>query len=154
MIQNLDNLISDFIKVAELSGFSIVRKDILHERQTAPHKPNSLPGNYFAVYVFSLPEFENQVLKVGKVGPKSNARYLSQHYNPNSSMSNLAKSLLSSNFFRENKIEKPTEGNVGDWIKENTDRENFLFLDKPNTQALVNLFEIFLQSRLKPRFEG
>jgi len=44
-----------------------------------------------AVYVFSKGP---DVLKVGKVGAKSQARYTSQHYNPGSAMSTLAASIL------------------------------------------------------------
>jgi hypothetical protein len=55
-----------------------------------------------AAHVFSLsknygdrvPAGRNRILKVGKAGCNSNARFQSQHYNPSSAPSNLAHSLL------------------------------------------------------------
>ena len=55
------------------------------------HIPLRLPANRAAVYIF---KWNDTYLKVGKVNANSNARYQSQHYNPNSSKSNLSKSLL------------------------------------------------------------
>ncbi len=115
----------------------------------APHKPpGKLPDGKMAVYVFLLNDL---CLKVGKVGPQSHARYVSQHYHAKSSGSNLAKSVLHGkselNFLGVNEL------NVGDWIKENTDRVNFL-LDRGKGVPLLNLLESYLQCRLKPIFEG
>ena len=63
-----------------------------------------------AVYVFSE---KSQVLKVGKVGPNSQARYTSQHYNPKSARSTLAKSLLKERVsFSGYDV---NEGNVSAW---------------------------------------
>jgi hypothetical protein len=108
-----------------------------------------LPASKMAVYAF----FHGpQYLKIGKVGPKSNARYASQHYNPDSSNSNLAKSIL----------ECPPEtadvsvidrSNVGDWIKRNTTRINILLPADWGIRFLT-LAEAFLQCWLKPKYEG
>jgi hypothetical protein len=87
-----DNIINDFLRIAELAGVQIGNKDIQIESLKSLHTPpRTLPNGKMAVYVFS---WNNQCLKVGKVGPKSHARYTSQHYNPKSSNSNLAKSIL------------------------------------------------------------
>ena len=89
---NLNLLLQDFQTVAKLAGINL-RPDMLTlEKLPAPHKPPSkLPEGKIAVYVFF---WNDACLKVGKVGSKSHARYTSQHYNPTSSMSNLAKSLV------------------------------------------------------------
>ena len=83
------SLLQDFKKVAKLTGVSIAQSDLTVEMLRAPHKPPArLPNGQMAVYVFT---FNDECLRVGKVGPKSEARYVSQHYNPKSSKSNLAK---------------------------------------------------------------
>ena len=101
-----------------------------------------------AVYVF---EWKGQCLKVGKVGPNSQARYTSQHYGPSSSNSNLAKSVLGGR--DELGISAVSKSNVGAWIKNNVDRTNYL-LDSECGIPMLTLLESFLQCRLKPRFEG
>ncbi len=101
-----------------------------------------------AVYVFAQgPE----VLKVGKVGAKSQARYTSQHYNPGSAMSTLAASILAES--ERNGLTEADLPRVGQWIRENVDRVNFLMDEKLGVRVLT-LLEVFLQCRLTPRYEG
>jgi hypothetical protein len=89
-----ERLIIDFVCVASLAGVGIGQKEIKIEGLSAPHNPPSkLPEEMMAVYVFY---WGNQCLKVGKAGPKSKARYTSQHYGLNAP-STLAKSLLKHN---------------------------------------------------------
>ena len=113
-----------------------------------PHAPPSrLPASKTAVYVFSD---QHRVLKVGRVGPKSQARYTSQHYT-GSAPSTLSGSLLTD----------PTmvaryglaRHNVSSWIKGNTDRVNFI-LDAKAGPFVLALLETFVQCRLKPVYEG
>lgn len=101
-----------------------------------------------AVYVFC---HQGRTLKVGKAGPNSEARYTSQHYNPNSAQSTLAASLLRGG--DELGIQGITKASVGVWIKANTDRYNFLLHSK-HPIRLLTLLEAFLQCRLNPAFEG
>jgi len=144
-----DKIIVDFGRVAELTGLDIKRDDIEIENLPAPHiPPSALPAGKMAVYVFL---WGNQCLKVGKVGPKSHARYTSQHYSPKSSNSNLPKSVLKDKLVMG--ISDLDEHTVGIWIKQNTDRINFLIAENFGIPAL-SLLEAFLQCRLKPRFEG
>jgi hypothetical protein len=114
-----------------------------------PHKPpSSLPRGKMAVYSFFHDE---KCLKVGKVGAKSQARYVSQHYLPNSSMSNLAKSLINSvTWSGQHSLE---EASVGPWIKTYTDRINFILPESAGLEVL-SLLEAFLHCRWKPEFEG
>jgi len=146
---NSQNLLADFKQVARLAGVTITEQDITIEKLLAPHlPPNKLPAGKIAVYVFT---YNNECLKVGKVGPRSEARYTSQHYNPRSSNSNLAKSILKNK--KDFGSSELTEISVGDWIKRNTDRLNFL-VDARVGDPLLTLLEAFLQCKWRPRFEG
>lgn len=145
----LTALIDDFRKVVVLAGVSLPPAALSVETLPAPHKPPSaLPSGKMAVYVFI---WNGHCLKVGKVGPKSQARFTSQHYNPASSSSNLAKSLVAGH--GKLGLSGITESNAGAWIKANADRVHFLL----NTECgvpVLTLLESFLQCRLKPVFEG
>lgn len=109
-----------------------------------------------AVYIFYLREnsgitkVKNRFFKIGRVGPKSTARFDWQHYNPKSSGSNLAKSILN------NKDElglKKEIGDVGDFIRNNFVRINILFLG--SAQEFSNeLVEALLHYKYEPFFEG
>jgi hypothetical protein len=83
---NAEAAIADFRTVARLAGMELADGAIKIEKLAARHVPPTRPAGKMAVYVLSKgPE----VLKVGKVGAKSQARYTSQHYNPGSAMSTL-----------------------------------------------------------------
>lgn len=141
--------LSDFRTVAELAGIRLSDHDIQVERLLAPHiAPTRLPPGMMAVYIFSL---KDEVLKVGRVGPNSHARYTSQHYNPGSAMSTLASSLLAD---RE-RLGLPNldQSAVSGWIKENIDRVNFL-VKAPLGIGVLTLLEAYLQCRLRPKYEG
>lgn len=142
-------LLEDFHIVAELGRVDIESDAISIEILNIPHKPPSnLPKGKMAVYVFSDKEC---VLKVGKAGASSQARYTSQHYNPGSAPSTLAASILKDEYIVQ-KYEL-NDQNISYWIKKNTDRVNFL-LDADLGKWLLNLLEAFVQCRLQPRYEG
>lgn len=152
-MKTLDELMSEAVRdlqrVAELAGAEIARDEIKIEIMAKPHEaPKSLPVGHAAVYAFFL---NGQALKVGVAGPKTAARYMSQHYHPRSSQSNLAKSIL----INPSKVncETPTDQAVGDWIKKCTDRVNILLPAKTNPLVL-KLIESFLHVRWNPIFEG
>ena len=75
----------------------------------------------------------------------------SHHYNPDSSGSNLSKSLLEDEHAKQ-KYHLSQEA-VGKWVEENTDRVNFI-LDTNYYGPVLNLFEAFVQCRLDPVYEG
>ena len=142
-------IIQDFILVAALAGRTVSVSQIEAKTEPAPHiPPTKLPPGKMAIYVFS---YEEQILKVGKAGPNSSARFTSQHYNPGSAPSTLAATLIKAG----NKIgiENLTNDSAGSWIKQNTTRTNFL-LDINCGIAVLSLFEAFLQCRLNPKYEG
>ena len=144
-----ENLINDFRKVCDIAGVELNHGDVSYEVLAKPHRPPSkIPPECMAVYMFF---YEGRALKVGKAGPKSQARYTSQHYNPNSAPSTLAASLLKDS--GSIGISGLTAENVGTWIKQHTDRINFCLSTKQEIFVLT-LLESFLQCRLKPVFEG
>ncbi len=156
VIENVNTIIADFKRAYGLDAI-----EIAHEAQPGPHAPHSLPKGTCAVYVFSLSPScgglcdagPNRALKVGKAGPKSNARFQSQHYHPNSARSNLAKGLLESrgrwHYLGINNLVRET---IGQWICQHLDRDNF-YLDATKVD-LLNHLEKYLKARLGPVFEG
>jgi hypothetical protein len=138
--------IDDFRTVARLAGIELPNGAIAIEKLPAPHlPPTALPLGKVAVYVFSRGP---DVLKVGKVGARSQARYTSQHYNPGSANSTLASSIFTDRGHLG--LPQVDVSGVGRWIKENVDRVNFLMDDRYGIPALT-LLEVFLQCRLEPR---
>ncbi|MDE0172682.1 MAG: hypothetical protein OYH76_10600 [Defluviicoccus sp.] len=149
MAAEVIQLAHDFRAVAALAGFDLSENDLNIETLFAPHiSPSRLPAGKMAVYVFC---YDSHALKIGKAGPNSNARYTSQHYNPAAAQSTLAASLLKRG--AEIGIQGITEATVGQWIRANSDRYNFL-LDSSYPIRLLTLLESFLQCRLDPAFEG
>ena len=161
MIIDPEILIKEFLEAlaerAEPSRVPVVR----HEHQYAPHIPHALPVGSCAVYVFSLSESHggtcaagpHRVLKVGKAGPNSNARFQSQHYNPQSSGSNLAATLVNGRLlWKYFGISQLSDQAVAEWIKTNLDRDNF-YLAAADVTFLSDL-EKYLRARLGPALEG
>ncbi len=72
------------------------------------HRPASLPKGKMGIYMFL---YDNKFLKIGKAGPKSNARFYSQHYNPKSARSTLATFILTDGAIDNKSI---SESNIGD----------------------------------------
>lgn len=137
----------DFTRVAAIANV-LIRRDQVEVIPCVPHRPpKSLPPGKLAVYVFMQGD---RCLKVGKAGPKSQARYCGQHYGL-CAPSTLAKSLLRAQ--AEFATQRLDATNVKSWICENTTRWNFLIPLAFGIPTL-NLLEAFIQSRLQPAFEG
>ena len=146
---NPKQLLDNFMIVTELTGVKMQAEAIQIETLTMPHRPpKSLPASKMAVYVFSD---KKRVLKVGKAGPNSGARYTSQHYNAKSANSTLAGSLLKDKEYTQKY--QLNEDNVSSWIKDSTDRVNFI-VDAKVSLLTLNLLEAFAQCCLHPYFEG
>jgi hypothetical protein len=161
MIKNASNVISGFKSALAQADLGQLRSTIEHEAQPAPHRPHSLPRGKCAVYVFSLSQTwgsecaagPDRVIKVGKAGLLSNARFQSQHYNPNSAGSTVAGSLIRSRILWPYLgITRLGSEDVGDWIRQHVDRDN-LFLDAAD-ESLLRLFEIYLSGTLGSVLEG
>jgi hypothetical protein len=144
---NKDDL-KPLINAAILANFNVDYKSIqleIWEAGIETHVPRNLPDEFAAVYIF---KWNDRYLKVGKVNSNSNARYKSQHYNPNSSKSNLSKSLINHPEFQELIGEIPPEI----WIKENTTRYNILIPTSLNCK-FVTFAEAFFILKCNPIFE-
>ena len=160
MLLDAKSLMIDFAQVAAISGLSVSEADIAHESLLAPHKSPKLPKGRCAVYVFSLSDRSSAearsrvvILKVGKAGPNTKARFEHQHYGVHRAPSTLAKSLVkASDKWASLGIDDLTEENVGEWLKSHTDRDHF-FLDCGHEPVLDHL-EMFLRAKLHPIFEG
>jgi hypothetical protein len=157
--QQLREVLEAFADAARRNGITIEEKDIQAECLSSPHRrPSRLPIGKHGVYWFTL---RGCCLKVGKVGPLSAARYTSQHHNPQSSNSNLAKSILKSRDRLKKgvpeelhaAIDAISEETVGSWIEQNCTRFNVLIDAKLDDFALT-LLESVVQSRFRPIFEG
>lgn len=144
---NVHNIKEQIIEAASSLGVNICSDNIRVVDRGMPHKPTSLPKDEMGIYMF---EYESAFLKIGKVGAKSNARFLSQHYNPRSSMSNLAISILGDELMTPFHL---TESNVGDWIKTNTRRIDIL-VDVELGMHVLNFIEAALLMKYNPRYEG
>lgn len=116
----LDELKGQIISVIQMAGTNILESQIQIIDRGIPHKPVGLPKGNFGIYSF---QYENDFLKIGMVGQNSNARFVSQHYIPNSSQSNLAKSILMDSDFSSFNL---TADTVGEWIKLNVRRIDFI----------------------------
>lgn len=144
-----EQTLADFATVARLAGVALAADDIRIEALPAPHAPPTrLPAGFMAVYVFS---HSGDVLKVGKVGPKSQARYISQHYNPGSAPSTLAASVIAD--ADRLGLGDADRAGIGNWIRTNVDRVNILLPAHLGVPVLT-LLESFLQCRLRPCYEG
>ncbi|CAN5881477.1 hypothetical protein BH24ACT15_BH24ACT15_05270 [soil metagenome] len=151
-------LMADFASAATATGFE--RPPLRYEHLPAPHRPRGLPTGFGAVYVFTLAARwwpgapgAGRVLKVGRVGPNSDARFCSQHYNPTSSSSNLANTLLTARvLWPYLGIEGLDATTVGEWIKNNTERDHFFV--PAGAAAIMPILETYVRGRLAPVFEG
>lgn len=114
----------------------------------APHKPpSSLPAGRMAIYGFWS---GGAWLKIGMAGAKSQARYISQHYNKGSAPSTLAASLVNDPGMTD--IIGFDSAAPGTWIKSSCNRVNILISAEYGRDMLA-LLEAFLHVRLRPRHE-
>lgn len=149
---HIKNSIPDLIRALEICGAQMSSADFELEDMGVPHsQPTALPKGKMAVYIFLHGE---KCLKVGKAGPKSNARYTSQHYSVGRTSSTLAKSIVKTPEWVG--MEKMEEEKVRAWIKSQTRRINIL-LDGGHSLDILNILnfvEAFYILRLKPVYEG
>lgn len=134
-------------KVSSILGKPIENEKYRIVDRGVPHQPKPLPTGMMGVYTFW---YNGRFLKIGKAGARSNARFFSQHYNPNSARSNLAKSILSDKEMNHLGI---SETNVGDWIKRNCRRTDIL-LDADLGIFTLTLIETSLHNKYEPKYEG
>jgi hypothetical protein len=142
--------LNDFAEEVRIAGGEYDVNKVIIDIRVKPHRPSGLPLGKIAIYCFFL---DGQALKIGLVGPNSDARYRSQHYNENSVSSNVARSIRK----HPSKIGVDPAIflaiSVGDWIKTHTDRINIL-LPARYGKTMLSRLETFLHMRWKPVYEG
>ena len=93
---------------------------------------------------------QNKWLKIGIAGPKSNARFHSQHYNPKSARSTLAASIIKDRQSYNNTL--PDDDLIGAWIKKEVSRVN-IYIDSHHPRELLALLEAFFHLKFQPIYE-
>ena len=142
----------------EKCGIELPPNAISHDGSVAPHRTYDLPAGKGAVYVFTLPAGAsapagpNRALKVGKAGPNSNARFRYQHYKSGTANSTLAGAIENNPILHSYIGLRETPKDVGAWIKQSTDRDNFYVIG--DRRDVLGMLEVFLKGRLGPVFEG
>lgn len=159
MIENPQSYIKEFVvEVRNRLGLEISSNEIKHELWKAPHRAKDLPSGFGAIYVFTLAESSqakaslNRALKVGKAGPNSNARFKYQHYKSGSARSTLAGAIENNPLLWDYIGSPGISANVGEWIRNNTDRDNFYVPERK--KEIIDLLEVYLKAILGPVFEG
>ena len=148
--EDILSALEDFSVISGLAKNRIVLGSRDVEFLSAPHRPRTLPTGKMAVYGFWL---NGEWLKIGQAGPKSNARYTSQHYT-GSAQSTLSGSLRKDVAMRNAAgLEDDALTEWAAWIKRETSRVNIL-LPSTQSKSLLSLLESFLHVRLNPRYEG
>lgn len=159
-MSSIQQAVDEFCDWAKDYGLGSARAEIRTESLGRPHRPTPLPSGWQGVYCF---RYGGVWLKIGMAGPKSGARWLSQHYNPGSAMSTLAFSLIRYGHFGSREDDRLPElkgelaavrpNEIGDWIKHNTERVNVLIRAETGKAGLVRL-EAIAHRLLDPVFEG
>lgn len=150
---DLAPILADFATAADRLGSPGWPADLDVEYLPAPHKPTALRAGYGAVYVFALrtgdldPAGPDRVLKVGRVGPNSNARFQSQHYSPTSTRSNLANSIINyPALWPWLGIEAIDATTIRNWMLATLDRANIYV--PAASAALIPPLEMYVRARL------
>jgi hypothetical protein len=124
-----------------------------------PHRPTPLAPGWQGIYGF---RWQSKWLKIGKAGPNTQARWLSQHYGLGRALSTLASSLVKYCLAPQEHPELPglralirrvDPNELGEWIKRNTERVNVLIGAEAGSEGLAHL-EAIAHRRLAPVFEG
>jgi hypothetical protein len=153
-----DELIAEFSTAADQLGIDGWPCHLEGELISAPHRQTGLRPGFGAVYAFALSQHSTSaagagmVLKVGKAGSNSDARFRSQHYTL-SAGSSLAKSLLGHRIvWPWLGIDQLDEVTVKPWMLANLDR---LHIFVPTRSPLVlPVLEMYVRARVGSVFEG
>lgn len=158
MLISPNELIVDFSAAATELGIDGWPCPLEGELLAAPHRQTGLRPGCGAVYAFALNAHSTSaagagmVLKVGRVGPNSDARFRSQHYTL-SARSTLAKSLLGHQIvWPWLGISRLDESTVKPWMLANLDRLH-IFVPAHAPLVLASL-EMYVRARIGSVFEG
>lgn len=107
-VEEIESIVSE---VSTLLGKPIAKDSYNIIDRGVPRTPQSIPAGKMGIYIFILGDV---FLKIGKAGPSSNARFLSQHYSLVSEKSTLAASILADSSMKHLNLD---EDQIGAWIK-------------------------------------
>jgi hypothetical protein len=155
-----EELIRDFDYAASVASTAGWPCEMKAEVLRAPHEaPKRLPSRFGAVYAFamrsssSVPAGSGRVLKVGKVGVNSAARFTSQHYLHGSAQSTLAGSILKYPILWPwLGITERDAANIKGWMLSNLDRMH-IFVRDPSREFLTTV-ELYVRARIGSVYEG
>lgn len=143
---SLTELKEQLIELLRQVGVHLEEDKLMIVSRGFPHLVPFRPG---ILYVYTF-KFNGEYLKIGKAGKKSRARLQHHHYNPASSPSNLALSLLLDVTMKEYNI---TNEDVGAWIKNNVERVD-IEIDEDAGVFVQNYIEAALHCMFRPKYEG
>ena len=148
----MEEQIKDYIN--QLPEFKKLNYEIITCQKGHKDIPE-IKDNKIGIYIYA---YKGQYLKIGKAWSKSEARWKYQHYNCNSSKSNLAASIKNDeNFCTKNKIDREDDENIKTWIKDNTTRINIVIQREKDSEIeyfYLNLLEAWLHIKCNPKYEG
>lgn len=155
-----DELIEDFTVAASSAPFAGWPCEMRGEMLPAPHRPpKMMPVGFGAVYAFALapssvaPAGGGTVLKVGKAGPKSAARFTSQHYSPGSARSTLAGGIVKYPILWPwLGIGAEEAADIRSWMMARLDRLH-IFVRDPSPELLTTV-ELYVRARIGSVYEG
>lgn len=145
----VQNDLEDLIKAANLAGFNNVNiTDLVleHFENGENHVQQNLDANNAGIYIF---KWNERYLKVGMDNSVSGKRFKVYHYNPNSTTSNLSRSLITEPEFQA----LIGDNHPGNWIRANTHRFNIL-IPKRLEKNFICFAEAFFILKCNPFFEG
>lgn len=160
MLISPDELIRDFGAAASIAGTAGWPCEIRGEVLPAPHRPpSSLPAGFGAVYAFALgsastaPAGGGRVLKVGKAGPNTAARFTSQHYSPRAARSTLAGSIIRYPILWPwLGVTAEDTASIRSWMTTKLDRLH-IFVRQP-TPEFLTMVELYVRARIGSVYEG
>lgn len=159
LIAEIRQVVDELRVWAEGYGSPITPGSVGIEDLGCPHIPLPLPAGCQGLYGFN---YQGTWLKIGIAGPATPARWRYHHYNPLSSNSNLAVSLIRYGHLADREdVRVPTlrsalvdvyDDHIKEWIKANLRRVNVLLPSDVGRTSLLQL-EAIAHSRLQPVFE-
>ncbi len=144
---DITDALAAFQEVPGVPGGPLSADEIEVEFLDAPHvQPDCLPEGKVAIQGYWG---DGDWLMVGKVGPNSNARYVSQHYGIDRAPSTLALRLVQDAHMGT--VPGFDADDPGGWILRACHRVNVL-LPASRNGAFLESLKKFLLERLKPRY--
>jgi len=128
-------------------GAPITKDSFIVDDLGIPHKPNNLPKNKMALYMFI---HEDHFIKIGQADKNSNARFKYQHYNGHAGSGSLCYDIINDPEMKKYNL---SMDNVSDWMKANLHRIDIL-IDAELGKLALNIAEASMHYIYNPKYEG